>query len=290
MFIILLYNNSDNRPTFRLRGKKEKMQRTKNYGVGFNVTLSPSNENFVLHSHDNYEIYLFLAGDTSYVIDGKSYALSPGDVILIRQHQLHRAYFNSPAEYKRIVINVSPDFFPNYECPEYEEIFINESLKLGNKIPAELVKKSGLYDAMMRFAQYTDSFEKEICPVYVSCLMEIFYLLSGLTDFSEAETPDTHFTRIVEYINRHYDEDISLGFLSETFSLSRYHLCRMFKGKTGMTIQEYIHQKRFAKVRDYVKNGTSITEAALASGFESYSAFYRVYVKEFGMKPKDGLK
>ncbi len=262
----------------------------KYYGIAYNEEASPSNDKYVLHIHENYEVLLFLDGDTNYVVDGRSYSLEPGDVMVVRKHQLHRAYHNSPKEYKRIVLYLYPEFFQKYECPEYEEIFINESLKRDSKIPAELVKKSGLFDALMRFSRYTDSFKAQKSPIYVSCLMEILYLLSGLTDFSEAEATDSHFCQIAEYINEHFTEDMPLAFLSDMFSLSRYHLCRIFKQKTGMTIHQYVNKKRFAKVRDFVKAGMSITEAALAAGYESYSAFYRVFVKEFGQNPREGLK
>ncbi len=260
------------------------------YEILYKDTKSPSNKNFYLHAHDNYEILLFLEGDTSYVVEGKTYSLAPGDAMLIRKHQLHRAYHNSSAEYKRIVINITPEFFIENHCSEYENVFINEALELDNKIPAELVKQSGLYDTLMRLSCYTDSFLKLPCPIYVSSLMEILYLLSTLTEFSKAETPDSHFSKIVAYINSHYDEEITLEYLSDTFFLSRYHLCRLFKQKTGMTIHQYINKKRFNKIADLVKDGMSITEAALAAGYDSYSAFYRVYVKEYGVNPRDGLK
>lgn len=253
-------------------------------------TKTPSNERFKLHSHNDYEILLFLEGDVDYVIEGKVYSLSPGDIILIRKHQLHRPYHNTPKKYRRIVINITHDFFTENNCLEYEEQFINESLKLDNKISSYIAKKSGIYDALLRLEKYTDNFSKEASPVYISSIMEILYLLSELDTFSEAEKTNPHFSRVMDYINEHFCEDVTLELLSEEFFISKYHLCRLFRKKTGLTFHQYLNRKRLDKSQELIKGGKSITDAAIMSGFKSYAAFYRVYVKEFGLSPKEGLK
>lgn len=253
-------------------------------------TTEPSNHRFALHSHNNYEILLFLEGDVKYVVEGKYYKLEPGDVMLIRLHQLHRPYHESDAVYRRIVINIGVDFFTENHCPEYEELFVREALTLDNKINAKTVKESGIYDAIMRLRAYTNGFTVPDSPVYRSSLMEILFLLRGLHSFSKAETPNSHFSMVINYVNNHFMSDVSLLSLSEKFYVSRYHLCRLFKQKTGLTFHEYLSKKRLLCVRQLVREGYSITDAALKAGFTGYDAFYRAFLKEYGVKPKDGLK
>ena len=91
------------------------------YSFNEDVMSNPSNEHFRLHSHSEYEIYMFLSGDSKYVVEGKNYELSHGDIIIIRKHEMHRVFHNSNKEYHRLVIMISPDFFKKYHCEEYKD-------------------------------------------------------------------------------------------------------------------------------------------------------------------------
>ena len=111
------------------------------YTLEETVTEKPSNNHkfFQLHDHDNYEIYMFLEGDTKYVIEENVYNLSYGDLIVIRKNQLHRTYHNTPTRYKRIILNVSPEFFSENNCPTYEKIFTDINSNIGGKIDYQIV-------------------------------------------------------------------------------------------------------------------------------------------------------
>lgn len=113
-----------------------------NYILTEYETDDPSNEYFKLHIHDDYEIFLFLDGDSKYVIEENSYPLTPGDVIIIRKNQLHRIYYNNYTKCSRIVLNIAPEFFKENNCAEYEEKFINSNSEIGNKIDVKTVKKA----------------------------------------------------------------------------------------------------------------------------------------------------
>ena len=99
------------------------------YAFGDNTTENPSSEKFRLHVHDNYEIYLFLEGDCKYVVEENVYDLAPCDIIIIKKNQLHRVYHNSPTRYRRIVINIPPEFFAINNCREYENNINSDSIK-----------------------------------------------------------------------------------------------------------------------------------------------------------------
>ena len=42
------------------------------------------------HNHDFYEIYFFISGSVTYMIEGKTYKLRPGDILLIHNNELHK--------------------------------------------------------------------------------------------------------------------------------------------------------------------------------------------------------
>ena len=244
------------------------------------------NEAFILHMHDNYEILLFLKGDSKYFIEENIYDLKPYDIIVIRKNQMHRIYHNSDTAYHRIVLNISPDFFCVNKCTEYEEQFISPSSEIGNKIDAATVISSGLYDAFMRMREYSNNFTETDSPIFRAGVIEILYLMSNIKLYSNSETENTQLKEVISHINKNYTQNLTLDELEKRFFISKYHLCHIFPQATGMTVHQYITKKRLALAKDMIKSGMSIKEASNQSGFNNYSSFYRAYLKEYGISPK----
>ena len=257
------------------------------YKISYNTTLEPSNQNFQLHNHDEYEILMFLEGDARYVVEEKSYTLEPGDLILIRKNEMHRIYHNQSVCYKRILLMVSPEFFKENDCEEYESQFLKNYQGMGNKISADLVRSSGLYDAYERYRKYSENFTiKKETPILRAAIVEILYLINKIAGFSAADLTNSPIKPVILYLNKYYSEDITLDMLEERFFMSKYYMCRTFRKATGLTIHEYIRRKRLTKVRELINEGMNISEAAVKAGFHEYSSFYRAYLKEYNIAPR----
>lgn len=83
-----------------------------------------------LHHHDFYEIYLFISGDITYLIEGKSYDIKPGDIILINTKELHQAVINSmKVPYERIVLWINKSFLQELSSQETDLTLCFESVK-----------------------------------------------------------------------------------------------------------------------------------------------------------------
>lgn len=247
---------------------------------------NPNNKNFQLHTHDFYEIYMFEKGNAEYIVEGNTYTLEPDDIIIIRRHEMHRAFHKGDGEYIRTVIEVYPEFFAENNCKEYEKSFL-ESGEVGNKISAAVVRETGIKDAILRLKRYSCEYENVYTPVCVSIIVEILYLISGIDKFSVDESSNRHIRDIMVYINNNYTENISLENLAERFFISKHHLCRIFKEATGHTVHSYVTRKRITKVGELRKEGNTFGEAAYLAGFGNYTSFYRAYLKEFGISPKN---
>lgn len=268
-------------------------------GDGFMVDFSCSSYkekytvdyNFKLHTHDEYEVFMFLEGDAHYVVEGKNYSLEPNDIIVIRRHEMHRIFHHvSEKTYNRCILMISPEFFKNNNCPQYERQFTEVYEGIGNKISADIVRSSGLYDAFMRLKKYSANFKDMANPVVRAVVMEILYLINEVTLFAHDDMPNGNVKDILTYINNNYTGNLSLDEIAEKFFLSKYHLCHAFKKATGLTIHRYITQKRITRVRELTAEGVNITLAVVNAGFNSYSTFYRAYMREYGVSPKEGTK
>ena len=255
------------------------------YYASETTTEEPSNKNFHLHNHNGYEIYMFLQGDAEYIVEEKSYTLSHGDIIIIRKHEMHKVFHTSQRKYRRIVTLISPEFFVKNQCEEFENVFLLNELKTGNKIKSEIVQSIGLYDAVMRLKKYSDNFSDIYTPITKSVLIEILYLLNKVSFFEKADTVNKNTKEIIRYINDNYTDNITLDFLCDKFFISKYYLCHIFKQATGLTVLQYIKEKRLALAIELKAGGMNLTEIASRVGFENYSSFFRAFTKRYNVNP-----
>ncbi|MBE7038562.1 MAG: helix-turn-helix domain-containing protein [Ruminococcaceae bacterium] len=264
---------------------------TRLYAFQKKVSDANNLDDVTLHNHNTYEIFTFLDGDIKFFIEGSAYKLNPYDMLIIRNNEMHQTIHLSKKTYKRIVITVSPSFFEATNCKYYQKIFTEHRLGECNLIKAEYVKESGLFDAIERFEKYLEAENPYEDASARAALVEILYLISK-SDFenSTEDMPNDIVKKIIDYLNENLAEIKSLDEIAEKFFISKCHLCRIFKTRTGITVNRYITNKRIMYVKKLCKKGKSISDASFEAGFGSYSNFYKIYIKETGLSPRDGLK
>jgi AraC-like DNA-binding protein len=255
-----------------------------NFIISKHTWANSSTQKAMLHSHHEYELYMFLKGDCYYVVEGRRYELTPGDMIIIRKHEMHRIFHNSFGEYSSFVFFFKPEFFSENNCLEYEEAFLDYSKD--NKIDSHVVLSSGIQDIIDRIIKYSNNFQIHDSPVIRGVLVELLHNLNGITAFEKPEKTNQTVKKIITYLNDNYTNDIDLDQVAEKFFISKYHLCRVFKKATGLTLQEYIRRKRLTLALELKRQGVSLSEAANQSGFHDYTSFYRYYKKRYKKAPK----
>lgn len=80
---------------------------------------------------------------------------------------------------------------------------------------------------------------------------------------------------------------LSLTTIASKIGISVFHLCRIFRRHTGLTIHRYRHQLRLRHSLEQVADsaGADLTNVALDLGYSSHSHFSYVFRKTFGMTP-----
>ena len=95
----------------------------------------------------------------------------------------------------------------------------------------------------------------------------------------------------VAYIDTHLSEDLSVRELASLCFVSADHLTRMFKKKFGLTVTEYIQDKRISLAGELLRHGDlSISMVANTVGFGNYSYFTEQFKKRFGVTPREFQK
>jgi AraC family transcriptional regulator len=104
---------------------------------------------------------------------------------------------------------------------------------------------------------------------------------------TRAELPRPQLRRIVEHIEAHLDEDLSLARLSRVAGVSASHLKVLFKRTTGLPVHAYVIQRRVERARALLAAGElPAAEVALAAGFAHQSHMARCMRRVLGVTPR----
>jgi AraC family transcriptional regulator len=89
-------------------------------------------------------------------------------------------------------------------------------------------------------------------------------------------------------IDRNLTGELSLGSVAENCGVSRYHLAHAFGETTGMSVMEYVRERRLSEAAANLANGKSnILDLALEYGYASHEAFSRAFRSQFGLTPEE---
>lgn len=104
----------------------------------------------------------------------------------------------------------------------------------------------------------------------------------------EAVPSAQHSIRMIkEYLNTHYQEDISLDFLSKQFYLSSRYISLLFIRETGIGLSRYLKKLRINKAADLlIHTNMKIHEISSSVGYTNTSYFCRCFRDEFRKTPE----
>ena len=93
---------------------------------------------------------------------------------------------------------------------------------------------------------------------------------------------------ILEYIDTHLQEEITLRRISDAVCYSDEYVCRYFRKNTGMNLFDYIRKKRLIfAAAELQRSKGRILDLALTMGYNSHEGFTRAFTSHFGHSPKD---
>ena len=254
--------------------------------------------NIDFHQHAFYEIYIFLSGNVNYIIEGRTYKLRPGDILLTNNRDIHRPEINSSkSPYERIVIWLNVDFFDSLrnigeDLTACFQDASNRNYRLFRPNEHQMLK---VRTACNNIEQERVDGKLGNRVMAYACIMEILVLLSRayyeISDSARQDiTENEQINQIVSYINNHLKENLSLDHLADQFYLSKYYLSHQFKQFTGLSLYQFIMKKRLTIARNMLMQGKTVTEAYSDCGFNVYSNFLIAFKREFGEKPSDFSK
>lgn len=98
--------------------------------------------------------------------------------------------------------------------------------------------------------------------------------------------------RVLDYIDRHLDDDLGLEALSGVAAFSKYHFHRQFSATFGLSVHRYVQLARLKRASHQLANGDaqSVTDIAMEAGYDAPDAFARAFRQRFGQSPSSFRK
>ncbi|MGN6235512.1 AraC family transcriptional regulator [Dyella sp.] len=98
--------------------------------------------------------------------------------------------------------------------------------------------------------------------------------------------------RVLDYIDRHLDEDLDLEAVSHVAAFSKFHFHRQFVATFGLSLHRYVQLARMkhASRRLAWNDAESVTDIAMDAGYEAPDAFARAFRQRFGQSPSSFRK
>lgn len=111
-----------------------------------------------------------------------------------------------------------------------------------------------------------------------------------LCDIFETDTAVDTVSVVKNYIDTNYINNLKISDIAKKVNLNRKYLAKIFKFKTGFTMQEYIVKKKMEASRELLNSGFNVNETSEMTGYSDQSAFSRAYKNYFGEAPKNQAK
>lgn len=220
------------------------------------------------HIIDYYDFTFILEGRMTYYANGTKYIIEKNDAIFLKpQTRRSRVAGNEPVRF------VSFNFyaFPDAVLPFHDY--------LPKCISSNIRKLVALYPPSHLSTFYH---AKEKCTNLLN------FILFELLDAEAMKSGNENVIHILNYIEEHITDKITLQTISAHINLSREYTSYIFKRETGKTLTAYINERKLRLAKELILNNEmSLTDIAAHLGYDNYNYFSRIFKKYLEITPME---
>ncbi|HEX3043809.1 MAG TPA: AraC family transcriptional regulator [Bacillota bacterium] len=254
------------------------------------------------HYHDSFEIYFTLTEGYRFVVNDRVYPFERGDLYVFNQFDIHHNIFSIEDPREIYVVHFNPRFIRDLSTPQADlfQVFSRRGPDFSHRVHPTPKQIRDLTDLFQKAIHYFESNGYGYETYQKIVLAEILLMINIIYQSPEIEQTgltggnrETNFDKvgpIIDYVNAHISEDLSLDHLAKTFYLNKDYLGNIFKNATGYTIKEYIMSKRMMLAKQYLLENEPISRVLEKVGFNDYSHFINTFKKKVGVTPKQYIK
>ncbi len=248
--------------------------------------------NFLLQSHDSFELFLFLEGEMVFYTEDSVRKIKRGDLVCIPPYTFHRGELQTPELYTRIVININPELLLEYSTDKTNlAAFFHQNAAerlfyyhLTEEEISQYQSYAFLLEKVLRFENFGDDV---LAEAYIKQILVMLNRMPGIPMLPEylgktAKLVSDTFS----YIEEHITEKIRLNDIADYLHYDRSYISKSFKKIIGVSVQQYIIIKRVAMAQQFLRKGYAPHDVCFMTGFNNYSHFSRTFLNHVGYSPK----
>lgn len=240
-----------------------------------------SDHRFDVHWHDTWSIGVVLRGANNNSAKGDADGIvCRGQVSVIAPGQMHAGTVlgNEGCHYFM--------FYPSHQMllGAAESMAMHLPAIKGKHIEHRSFAKRLCETAMVLTDVQSSHFDREV--VWSHCMADLLQVFSPWQSFTMASDISPGLSRAKEYLHDHHAQEVRLDILAQAVGMSKFHLCRQFSAKFGLSPNRYQRQLRLQQAKVLLSRGGNIAEIASACGFADQSHMGRVFKSTYGVTPR----
>ncbi|WP_419955357.1 helix-turn-helix domain-containing protein [Neobacillus niacini] len=232
------------------------------------------------------QFILVISGELKIETASRFYHLEEKDLLVINRNQLYQV---QGSENNRVMMVTISDAFMDHHYADYRnrrfECYSRE-IDLGREEMISSIRKL-LANVMISYYRQDESYRIEV-KSYI-CQM-LLILIRGFKEegsvTEKMDIGDLRLSQIIDYMEKNYDQMITLEGIAKEFYLSTGYLSRYFKNKTGMGFSRFLMNIRLKhSMKDLLYTTDSISQIAMNNGFPNTKSFSTLFKEVYGMTP-----
>jgi AraC-like DNA-binding protein len=251
-------------------------------------------QNYEPHWHPALEIIMPVENYYEAVVSSTTYHILTGEILIIPSGEMHQLI--APKTGKRFIFLFDISIISKLKGFSGIQSMLNGCLYITKQTYPQIYED--IYQLLMQIRnEYFSS--NEFGELAISSLLINLFVILGRNHLSSIDIfPNVRiykqleymqkFNRVLDYIDSHYMEELTLDEAASFSGFSKYHFTRLFKQYTNSTYYDYLSFKRIKAAESLLTEpDLSITEIALQSGFSSISTFNRIFKQQKNCTPSE---
>lgn len=259
------------------------------------IWYNTQSEGYANHYHNAMEIIVCAENQYTIISNNQTYLLNVGDILIIPPYTLHQL-ISKPYGARFIFLididmlrcfqdlkTLDPLFMDPYLCTASSKPFIYD------RIHNSLMQMADTYFSHNMF--WETSIYASLLDILSTIGTDYFCRLTSQTDALDDRPHDYYeiFANLLNFIDAHYSEDLTLEQVADYIGFSKYHFSRLFKQHTNTTFHNYLCHKRIQAAQSLLTADSTlpVTDIAFQIGFNNLTTFSRCFNKYTGCSPTE---
>jgi AraC-like DNA-binding protein len=236
---------------------------------------------FARHSHDYYVIGFVEAGVQAFAYRGARHVTPAGQVFVVHPGEPHTGEAATDSGYIYRTVYPKPTLVEQVAA----EVTVGGALPFFSRA---VIHDESLSERLIRFHRAIAD-GAPVLSIESHLIDALAHLMTRYADERRSRprglSERSAVRRAREYIDAHYDADVSLSELAAVVHLSPFYFARAFQKEVGLPPHAYLETVRITRGRELLLRGVSIADVSAAVGYSDQSHFTHRFKRLLGMTP-----